>query len=210
MKKNPSVIIVDDHDTIVSGLKYELKETFKEFEFTGITAIHDALLLFKKKSFDIAIVDISFKSEVNSDGINLVAIIKQKYPETKIISYTSYADKIQYVSLLQELNVEGIVSKFDGNNAIKSAVEQLLLNQTPFYSSGVLQTLKISKAKNEIHISKRERDFIKLLRQHFTFKEIANKLGVSKNTVDFHAKNLYAKFEVHKASELLEKVGEYF
>lgn len=210
MKEYLSILIVDDHDTIVSGLKYELKEKFEKLELSVANNIDAAMLLFKRMSFDIAIIDVSFKSEINSDGIDLVAIVKQKYPKIKIISYTSYADKIQYINQLQKLKVEGIVSKLDGNNAIKSAIDQLLLNQTPFYSYGVIQALRKSKTKNEIHISKRERDVIKLLRQHLTFKEIAVKLNVSKNTIDFHAKNLYAKFEVHKASELLEKVGEYF
>jgi len=209
MNKKISILIVDDHDTIVSGLKYELQEKYKNIELCSADNILDALRLCKIKTFDIAIIDVSFKNDTNSDGIDLVRLMKQKYPKVKLISYSSYVDKIHYITQLNKLKVDAIWSKTDGNLAVKSAIDELLLNNTPLYSTEVINAIKRSEKKNEIHISKRERDVIKLLRQHLTFKEIAEKLCISKNTVDFHTKNLYSKFDVHKASELLAKVGEY-
>ena len=209
MNKKLSILIVDDHDTIVSGLKYELQEKYKTVELSVADNILDGLKLCEIKIFDIAIIDVSFKNDINSDGIDLVRMMKQKYPQIRLISYTSYAGKIHYINQLKKLKVDAIASKTDGNFAVKSAIDELLLNNTPFYSPEVINAINIAKRETDIHISKRERDVIVLLKQHLSFKEIADKLCISKNTVDFHAKNLYSKFGVHKASELLAKVGEY-
>lgn len=209
MNDNLSILIVDDHDTVVSGLKFELKEKFKNATIIAASNIADAIKYCDISTFDMAIIDVSFKDVANSDGIDLARIIKQKHPQIKVISYTGYAQQIKYIHLLQQENVDAIVSKIDGNSSLKLAIDELLLKNTPFYSPEVIQALQKQNVKNEIHISKREKDVIKLLQQHLSYKEIADTLCISKNTVDSHAKNLYSKFEVHKASELLEKVSEY-
>lgn len=209
MDNNLSILIVDDHDTVVSGLKYELKEKFDNATIIAAYNIADAIKYCDITTFNIAIIDVSFKDLDNSDGIDLARTIKQKHPQIKVISYTGYAQQIKYIHQLQQVHVDAIVSKIDGNSELKLAIDALLLKNIPFYSSEVIQALQKQKIKNEIHISKRERDVIELLKQHLTYKEIANKLCISKNTVDFHAKNLYSKFEVHKAVELLEKVDQY-
>ena len=209
MNTNISILIVDDHDTIVSGLKFELLNHFKHVDFSVAQNTIEALEFCKIKAFEIAIVDISFVDETNADGLDLVSLLKEQYSPTKVISYSGYVDRIQYINQLKKVEADAIVSKLDGNMAIKAAIEQLLQGQIPYYSLRVVQAINTSNTKKNIHISKREKDVVRLLQKHLTYKEIAEHLGISKNTVDFHAKNLYSKLGVRKASELLEKVVEY-
>jgi DNA-binding CsgD family transcriptional regulator len=57
------------------------------------------------------------------------------------------------------------------------------------------------------HLSKREWEVVKLLLQGKSNKLIASALGVSKSTVEFHLKNIYAKFQVNSRVELILKLG---
>ena len=56
-------------------------------------------------------------------------------------------------------------------------------------------------------LSKREREVAKLLLQGKSNKLIALSLGISNSTVEFHLKNIYAKFQVNSRIELVLKLG---
>ncbi len=56
-------------------------------------------------------------------------------------------------------------------------------------------------------LSNREWDVLKLLLQGKSNKLIASSLGVSTRTVEFHLKNIYAKFQVSSKIELILKLG---
>jgi DNA-binding CsgD family transcriptional regulator len=56
-------------------------------------------------------------------------------------------------------------------------------------------------------LSKREWDVVKLLLQGKSNKLIALSLGISDRTVEFHLKNIYAKYQVSSRIELILKLG---
>ncbi len=57
-------------------------------------------------------------------------------------------------------------------------------------------------------LSNREREVMKLLLQGKSNKSIASSLGISVRTVEFHLKNIYAKFKVDSRIELILKLGD--
>jgi DNA-binding CsgD family transcriptional regulator len=57
-------------------------------------------------------------------------------------------------------------------------------------------------------LSNREWDVLKLLLQGKSNKLIASSLGISNRTVEFHLKNIYAKFQVSSRIELILKLGK--
>jgi len=59
----------------------------------------------------------------------------------------------------------------------------------------------------DIQLSKREREVFKLVLQGKSNKQIALSLAISVRTVEFHLKNVYAKFQVSSRIELLLKLG---
>ena len=69
----------------------------------------------------------------------------------------------------------------------------------------------VSKGKNTLaqfhRLSKREWEVVKLLLQGKSNELIALSLGISTSTVEFHLKNIYAKFQVNSRIELILKLG---
>jgi len=60
----------------------------------------------------------------------------------------------------------------------------------------------------DVQLSKREKDVLKLVLQGKSNKQIALSLHISIRTVEFHLKNVYAKFQVSSRIELLLKLGQ--
>lgn len=59
----------------------------------------------------------------------------------------------------------------------------------------------------DVQLSKREREVVNLVLQGKSNKQIALSLDISIRTVEFHLKNIYAKFEVSSRIELILKLG---
>ncbi len=60
----------------------------------------------------------------------------------------------------------------------------------------------------DVRLSKREQEVLKLVLQGKSNKQIAWSLGISVPTVEFHLKNIYARFEVSSRVELILKLGQ--
>ncbi len=56
-------------------------------------------------------------------------------------------------------------------------------------------------------LSNRERDVVKLLLEGKSNKLIASSLHITENTVEFHLKNIYSKYQVNSRTELIIKLG---
>jgi len=59
----------------------------------------------------------------------------------------------------------------------------------------------------DVPLSKREKEVIKLVLQGKSNKQIALSLDITVRTVEFHLKNVYAKFQVSSRIELVLKLG---
>ncbi len=57
-------------------------------------------------------------------------------------------------------------------------------------------------------LSKREREVVELLLEGKSNKQIAFSLQITENTVEFHLKNIYSKYEVSSRTELILKLGQ--
>lgn len=58
-------------------------------------------------------------------------------------------------------------------------------------------------------LSNREKDVVQLLLQGNSNKLIARSLGISERTVEFHLKNIYAKYQVSSRLELILRLGNH-
>ena len=68
-----------------------------------------------------------------------------------------------------------------------------------------LATLIDQLGSNPLNLTKSEKKVLDLLRQGKSYKQIADILGVSLNTANFHVKNLYKKFGVNSNIALIAK-----
>ena len=57
----------------------------------------------------------------------------------------------------------------------------------------------------DYHLTPQETELLRLLVDGHHYKTAADKMGISRHTVSFHLRNIYAKLEVHSKSEAVAR-----
>jgi len=68
----------------------------------------------------------------------------------------------------------------------------------------------IGKNGNNVTISKREKEVLKLIAEGFSSKQIAEELYISNHTAIKHRKNLIEKFKVKNTAQLIKEASRFF
>lgn len=194
MDNTVNILIVDDHQMFIDGIIALLRNE-KRFKITGqATSAQKALEILLNNTADIVITDISMPG---MNGIELTKIIKNKYPATKVLVLTMYNDH-DVANEIMMGEAEGFILKNTGKTELVTALQTIADNGT-FYSRDVL-TLLMQKVKTDkkaetetINLTQREKEVIQLICQEMSSSQIAEKLFISKRTVDAHRANIYEK-----------------
>ncbi|TAL62475.1 MAG: response regulator transcription factor [Bacteroidetes bacterium] len=196
-KRKIRILIADDHQMFIDGLK-SLLHPEKDIEVTA-QALRgdDAYDIICKQNIDLLISDISMPGLT---GIELTKKVKEKFPEVKVLVVSMYNDR-EIVSEILMAEADGYILKNTGRKELLNAIYKIADNNT-YYSNEILSIMleKIKKEKHtseEVkHLSGREIEILKLIMQECSSEEIAEKLFISKSTVDSHRKNILEKTRV--------------
>ncbi len=199
-----NLIVADDHKMFLDGLISILKEE-KNYNILFTAKSGENIIKYLEintdKEVDMVITDISMP---NMDGITLSKVIKEKFPSVKVLVLSMHndAERIQKVI---ENNADGYILKNAEKKELLKAVKSIF-NGEKFFSESVRYTYMnkvISNKKEEkIKLTEREIEVIKLIAQEHTTQEIAEKLFLSKHTIESYRKNLIAKLSVRNLAGL--------
>jgi len=93
---------------------------------------------------------------------------------------------------------------------IKSGIDHLLKHiQQPHLQSSSREST-IDQILDELNLSKRENDVMRLLLQGKSDKEISIELAISPRTVANHNRRIYAKADVKSRVELITKISHFY
>jgi DNA-binding NarL/FixJ family response regulator len=188
------ILIVDDHQMFIDGLKSLLRKQETFIVVAEALNGNEALEILKTNKIDIVLTDISMPQ---MSGIELTKIVKLKYPEIKVIVISMHNDH-SVVSEIIMAEAEGYILKNTGKKELFDALTKVANNGT-YYSNDVLsvmmQTIKVEKKSTEEvkQLSEREIEVLKLIVEELSSEQIAEKLFISKRTVDTHRINILAK-----------------
>jgi DNA-binding NarL/FixJ family response regulator len=196
------IIIADDHSIIRDGLK-ALLEKNPLFAVVGEAANGLELIeLLKVKSCDIVCTDISMPA---MDGVEATKQIDKKYPKIKIICLSMH-EQVDYIKKMMEAGAVGYIFKDSSQEELQLAIETVYQGKKYFNQKlfDILLNDKKSASKNEVVLSTREKEILKLIAEEFTNAEIAEKLFISVRTVDTHRQNLLQKLDVKNTAGLVK------
>ncbi|HEX9059160.1 MAG TPA: response regulator transcription factor [Clostridia bacterium] len=183
------VIIADDQEIIREGIKYIIEQD-AEVEVVGLAANgEDALLLCDSLSPDVVLMDIIMPG---CDGVEGTRLIKEKYPNTKVIILTTFnMDENMTKSL--ENGADGYILKDIKPSelilAVKSAAAGLRILHKDAYPSIVKKvcehkkTSVIQKVESVNNLTAREIGIINMVVEGMENRDIANELFISEGTV---------------------------
>lgn len=194
---NIHIAIVDDHQIVRDGIKILIEdEPGFEVSFEAENG-KQAAELSKKHSPDLIIMDITMPK---MNGIEATGIIKKEQPDVKILALTMLSED-QHIKKMIKAGASGYILKSSGREELIKAINTIIGGKHYFSddaTQAILQELvqpAVSKAKepDDVNITDRELEVLKLIVNEFTNQEIADQLYVSVRTVDAHRRNLLQK-----------------
>ena len=199
------VIIADDHVLFREGTR-NLIEREKDLEVVGEASDgQEAIELVNQLLPHVVLMDIAMPV-VN--GIEATKIIKAQHPSTAVLILTAY-DNDQYIMALLEAGAAGYLLKnVSGSNlvnAIRSvhageAVLHPTIAQKVFSRFGGKSQESVEPVQS-IELSERETEILKLAAQGLSNQEVADKLFLSRRTIQAHLANIFRKMDVGSRTE---------
>ncbi|MBC2845762.1 response regulator [Winogradskyella flava] len=199
-----SIIIADDHAMFLDGLKSILaEESSIKIVLTAKTGaqVLKYLRINTEEKIDLIITDINMPE---MDGVELNNAIKAEFPNIKTLVVSMLEDP-KKIKTLTDDNANGYISKNAEKKELLVAIKTIL-NGDNYFSQRIkqiaMEAMFSAKQQQEITLTKREKEVLKLIAQEFTTQEIADKLFLSKHTIESYRKNLISKLGVRNLAGL--------
>jgi DNA-binding NarL/FixJ family response regulator len=196
------VFIVDDHPVVIEGI-HSLLTNEKDIAWVG-QAMNAASCLgfFVNNTADVVLMDISMPG---MDGVELCAVMKEKYPGIFILGLSTFNQGI-YIKKMMENGASGYILKNSSREELIKAIHAV--HSGAIFFSGeageALQEYQRSTKTQLPVLSHREKEILGLIAEGYTNPQIAEKIFLSQFTVDSHRKNLLAKLNVKNTATLIK------
>ncbi|TCK66894.1 LuxR family two component transcriptional regulator [Winogradskyella wandonensis] len=203
--------IADDNSFLISAVKEKLS-FFDDLEvrFTGLNGQEIIDKLKDNSNIDLILMDIEMP---NMNGIEATQVIKQKYPQIKIIMLTVF-DNDENIFNAIKAGADGYLLKEINAGDLHSGIIETLNGGAAMNPSIALKTLKLLRnpssienisEQEEIKLTNREIDVLEQLGKGLSYTKIAENLILSTGTIRKHIENIYRKLQVHNKLEAVQK-----
>ncbi|MBE2271253.1 MAG: response regulator transcription factor [Anaerolinea sp.] len=193
MAEKVNVALIDDHPVFMEGLALLLSQT-GDIQVVGTTDNRAGLFsLLDSERVHVVVLDLlmpdpglSILSEIRRRGINVRVLI------------LSGCEEIHKIRAAIEGGAEGYVFKTQPFRQIIDSIRQVAQGQLVYPLTA--QPLFKHPAKKD-ELSQRELEVLSCIASGLTNSEISEQLVISRNTVGFHIKSIFAKLGVNNRTE---------
>ncbi|MBK6825384.1 MAG: response regulator transcription factor [Chitinophagaceae bacterium] len=180
------VFITDDHPVVIEGI-HSLLQNEKDMEWAGQAMNAQSCLgFFVNNTADVVLMDISMPG---MDGLELCAIMKEKYPGVFILGLSTFNQGL-YIKKMMENGTSGYILKNSSRGELVKAIHTVYAGGIDFSgeAGAALQEYQRSPLQELPALTSREKEVLELIAQGFTNPQIAEKIFLSSFTVDSHRK----------------------
>jgi DNA-binding NarL/FixJ family response regulator len=205
-----SVSIVEDNDKLRATLVKVIGRADGFRCASDYRSAEDALIGLPKIKPDVVLMDINLPG---MNGVECVRQLKTLLPATQVMMLTVYEDTDNIFSALAA-GASGYMLKRTPAKELLEAIRDVQRGGSPMtthIARKVVLTFQKSaaaatKTANELsELSDREQQVLDLLAQGLIYKEIAEKLGISYETVHTYIRRIYEKLQVRTRTEAVAK-----
>ena len=203
------VLIVDDHALFRDGLRALFAEE-EDIELVGEAANgEEAVLKAIELKPDVVVMDIMMPV---MNGIEATRRIRTALPETKVLALSMYDDE-EYVQQMLTADASGYALKRATSDVLLRALREVASGGMPLDPAVAAKVVKgfVRRAQRgeeeqttATELTPRELEVLRLVAEGLTNQAIAERLGLSRRTVDAHRNNLMRKLGLHEVTELVK------
>ncbi len=191
-------------------LQQELQRLIGESEGFDCVAAYsnaeDAIKKIPQLEVDVILTDIHLPGK---SGIECIEALKAVCPAVHFLVCTSFEDSETVFKALKA-GASGYLVKTTKPSILLDAITDVSRGGAPMSSQiarKVVQSFHQTESNAELEkLSKREKEILDLVAKGFRYKEIADTLFVSSDTVRTHIYNIYQKLQVNSKMEAINKV----
>lgn len=200
MAREIKIALVDDHALFRNGLKGLIDGKRNCRVVAEASDGNEFLENSVAMSADVVFMDIAMPT-LSGDKVTALAV--KRNPKLKVICLSMFGDE-RYYSRMIEAGAKGFLLKDSSLEEVFAAIESVLANQE-YICKEVMQALSESLRRNDKVdiLSEREIDVLLGICQGYSTQEIADKLFISKRTVDSHRANILEKTGSNNTASLV-------
>jgi DNA-binding NarL/FixJ family response regulator len=198
-----SIVLIDDHPLAVNGIGAWLTSTgrFTIAGYAGTLAEAEHLLETFNPLPDIIILDVSLGTD---DGLKFIPTLKEiaakkNIPCPKVLVCSMYEDPF-LIQRAVDSGADAYVAKSEELSEIISAIDAILAGKTYIHPKYHILSDKNPWEK----LTARENEIASFVKQSFSNKQIAEKLGISERTVENHLSHMYEKIGISSRADLFD------
>ncbi len=204
MSKSLRIVLVDDHEVVRLGLKSLLSRNAQFQVVAEASNASEALDRVTRYKPDVVVMDIRLPGK---NGIEATREIVQRFPNTKVIMLTSYAeDELLFDAIAA--GASGYVLKQIGSNELVNALEKIGRGESlvdPALMQKVFARVREASRKAEDEafatLSDQELKILALVAKGKTNKEIADAVFLSEKTVRNYVSSILSKLNLSTRAE---------
>lgn len=200
-----SILILEDNE----DLREKLANTLNRWDFTTkvftCASNADAVQSISCQEIDVALVDLDV---ADGDGTVTIRHLREVSPEKLAIVISASVDPEKILAAISAGAI-GYLHKSDSSIELIGAIKSALSGNSPIspgIAAALFRRLQSSPRANKFVVkgsvlTSREREVIEFISKGLSNIEVADVLGVSKNTVPSHVRNIYRKLHAKSRSE---------
>ena len=201
-----SVSIVEDNEKLRGTLARVINRADSFRCVSDYGNAEDALKNLPQVRPDVVLMDINLPG---MNGVECVRQLKQLLPQTQVMMLTVYEDTENIFNALTA-GANGYMLKRTSSKELLEAIHEVHRGGSPMtmhIARKVVQSFQktAGTAQPTENLSEREQQVLDLLSQGLMYKEIADKLAISYETVHTYIRRIYEKLQVRTRTEAVAK-----
>lgn len=156
---------------------------------------------------DVVLMDINLPG---MNGIACVRRLKAALPAVQVVMLTAFGDSEQVFESLKA-GATGYVLKEATGREVLEAIHDVHTGGSPISSAIARKLVQHFSPRPEapevVALTQREREVLEALSRGLMYKEVADELGVSLNTIRAHVRRIYETLQVQSRAEAVAKLG---